>query len=85
MPGWARLTDRNGDLNLLGPFIPFASPFEPSWMKAAKIAYSAQKKGQPFIWPPTEKSRIAVKGFQYVMNVFAEQRVGIVVRLNDEL
>lgn len=83
--GYRELTARNGDLNLLGPFVPFASPMEQSWMTAAKAASQAEKKGHSFCWPPAQQSQIDSKAFQYVMNVFADQNVGVVVRLNDAL
>lgn len=78
------LTTRNGDLNLLGPFIPFASPIEQSWCKAAKAAWKAQEAGIQFAWPPPQ-TRMESRAFRYVMKVFAEESVGVVIRLNEEL
>lgn len=69
----------NGDLNILGNFVAFASPMDPAYMKertplgeAAPEYSSAQKK--------------MLKGaFEKVQAKFAEESVGLVVRLNDEL
>jgi len=82
---------RNGDLNVLGPFIPFASPVDPLWVKkeaASKdpspenlAAYAAQRT----IARNKPKSRFPNRTFRCVMQVFKDEQVGLVVRLNDDL
>ncbi|BEI83799.1 hypothetical protein CcaverHIS002_0404030 [Cutaneotrichosporon cavernicola] len=69
----------NGDLNTLGNFVAFASPMDPMYIKertppgeAAPDYTSAQKK--------------MLRGaFDKVQAKFAQENVGLVVRLNDEL
>lgn len=69
----------NGDLNILGNFVAFASPMDPTYIKErtppdelAPEYTSAQKK--------------MLKGaFEKVQAKFAEENVGLVIRLNDEL
>jgi cell division cycle 14 len=83
--------ESNGDLNLLGPFIPFASPIEDAWRRAMQPRWEAiaqaEKTGEPL--PPMRtlaKGRLAGnQAFRNVLDVFGKQNVGLVVRLNDEL
>ncbi|ORY26505.1 protein-tyrosine phosphatase-like protein [Naematelia encephala] len=67
---------QNGDLNILGPFIPFASPQEPAWIKSVK-------SGRPPL--SHSKGRVTSHALRCVLDVFQEQNVGMVVRLNEEL
>lgn len=81
----------NGDLNFLGPFIPFASPMEINWLrsmmprwKAAKEAAASGQVAPPM--RPTMKGRLTGNdAFKQVLQVFEKHEVGVVVRLNDEL
>lgn len=90
---WRSLADmiRNGDLNILGPFIAFASPIEPAWAKVmstrqAAIKSAIKAKQPPPIFRLMGKSRLGENhGFKSVLEVFKRQDVGVVVRLNDEL
>ena len=77
---------RNGDLNLMGPFIPFASPIERAWWDASLAAFEERKAKRVPVWPPIiPKAKRIPSAFRQVLEVFSEQRVGLVVRLNDEL
>ncbi|EIW73017.1 hypothetical protein TREMEDRAFT_25011, partial [Tremella mesenterica DSM 1558] len=72
----------NGDLNVIGPFIPFASPMEEAWaipteIKARQLAHNLRRSERRTM--DTEHS------FKCVMKVFSEEKVGLVVRLNEEL
>lgn len=88
-------TPHNGDLNIIGSFIPFASPHEPSFVKAvaksraARTAPATGLKGSA----PTggralldfPKNNELSHGFRCVLDVFKAEDVGVVVRLNEEL
>lgn len=70
---------RNGDLNILGSFIAFASPMDPAWITA---------HAQPGEIPQTctsSQTRMLASAFDKVTSKFFEEDVGLVVRLNDEL
>ena len=71
-------------MNKLGPFIPFASPIEMSWCKAAKAAHIELEAGGNPSWPPPQ-TKIASHAFRTVLKAFEEESVGLVIRLNDEL
>lgn len=88
---------QNGDMNVLGPFIPFASPQEPSFIKAIRAATAEPEEA---LTPKRRALRPAPiyngsldfpkgtaisHGFRCVLDVFKEKDVGLVVRLNDEL
>jgi cell division cycle 14 len=84
------ITTRNGDLNLLGRFIPFASPIEEAWGRwhqAATKAASEENTRQTTPRKPTVLSPFSdlPHGFQRVLRVFRDENVGVVIRLNDEL
>jgi cell division cycle 14 len=83
---------RHGDLNILGPFIPFASPVDQSWCDAMKEATKPVLVGLRFSGlkmnpaRPTIKKRTTIsRAFVNVLRVFDDENVGLVVRLNDEL
>ncbi|KAJ9112702.1 hypothetical protein QFC22_006204 [Naganishia vaughanmartiniae] len=67
----------NGDLNMLGPFIAFASPVDYSYLSRTnpteRIASSSQK------------SAAAERSFQDVLHHFEGVGVDVVVRLNEKL
>lgn len=69
------LTIRNGDLNIFGNFIPFASPIDPEYSGCvqAGFEYSAAQK------------RMSKSCFEKVKAKFVEEDVGLVVRLNEKL
>lgn len=78
--------DSHGDLNLMGPFIPFASPIEPTWLQASIAAHEERKAKRVPVWPPMiPKAKRVDSAFEDVLEVFTEENVGLVVRLNDEL
>jgi len=87
----SKLTSRNGDLNVLGPFVPFASPVDKLWV----MAELARKKPTPAnlkalateqaMARNSPKSRYPNRGFRCVMKVFKDEKVGVVVRLNNDL
>ncbi|KAK8844760.1 hypothetical protein IAR55_006610 [Kwoniella newhampshirensis] len=68
----------NGDLNVLGSFIPFASPVDKVWVRA-------NRKGVNPPMIPLSKARSASHALSCVLKVFEKENVGLVVRLNDEL
>lgn len=82
---------RNGDLNVLGPFVPFASPVDELWVKkeaASKdpseinlAAYAAQRT----IARNKPRSGFPNRTFRCVMQAFKDEQVGLVVRLNNDL
>lgn len=82
---------RNGDLNVLGPFVPFASPVDKLWV----LSEVAKKKPTPenrkaleaeqAIARNSPKSKYPNRGFRCVMKVFRDEKVGVVVRLNNDL
>ncbi|KAK4685178.1 cell division cycle 14, partial [Tremellales sp. Uapishka_1] len=78
----------NGDLNILGDFIPFASPNETSWVRATRMLLE-KSSARGRLSTPTDvvvpKGRLTSHGFKCVLDVFKKQNVGVVVRLNDEL
>ncbi len=79
-------TFSNGDLNVLGPFIPFASPMDASWLeyvKSNKAAAQATAVLDPGALVATALTR--THAFECVLKVFQEEGVGLVVRLNEEL
>ncbi|ODN89731.1 cell division cycle 14 [Cryptococcus wingfieldii CBS 7118] len=76
-------TVENGDLNVLGPFIPFASPQEPAWISVTRSAKPSTPTSRPRLTP--SKSNAISHTFCCVLEVFERQNVGLVVRLNDEL
>lgn len=87
-------TPQNGDLNILGSFIPFASPQELSFLIAVKRAtggpVTPNKRadaGAPIHKGALDfpKNTDISHAFQCVLNVFKKEDVGVVVRLNDEL
>lgn len=87
-------TPQNGDLNILGPFIPFASPQEPSFLKAVRPASSGlvtpgkrADASAPIYNGALDfpKNTAISHAFQCVLNMFKQEDVGVVVRLNDEL
>lgn len=78
-------------MNVLGPFVPFASPIDDLWVKqevaktnptkanlAALAAARTIAKGKA-------KSRYPNHTFRCVMKVFRDEKVGLVVRLNNDL
>ncbi|KIR94912.1 cell division cycle 14 [Cryptococcus deuterogattii CBS 10090] len=71
---------RNGDLNILGPFIPFASPTESSWIEGALQSASSEH----IVHTPA-KSKAISHQLHCVLDVFQREDVGLVARLNDEL
>nr|XP_031862049.1 uncharacterized protein CI109_002462 [Kwoniella shandongensis]KAA5529121.1 hypothetical protein CI109_002462 [Kwoniella shandongensis] len=79
----------NGDLNILGSFIPFASPIENTWMKAARKGHKSATSPRGTITTHTassiEKARDVSHALTCVLKVFENEKVGLVVRLNDEL
>ncbi|WWC90188.1 uncharacterized protein L201_005121 [Kwoniella dendrophila CBS 6074] len=78
----------HGDLNILGPFIPFASPMEERWLKAVRSSTKTVSTPRGTINTTTrtvEKGRITSNAMKCVMEVFQKENVGLVVRLNDEL
>ncbi|WVQ94156.1 hypothetical protein IAU59_001234 [Kwoniella sp. CBS 9459] len=78
----------NGDLNILGPFIPFASPIELTWIKAARAAIktvSSPGSTSTTTVRRVEKGKITTRAMKCVLDVFEKEDVGLVVRLNDEL
>jgi len=70
---------RNGDLNILGDFIAFASPMDVDWM--CRNTPPGEKEPQ---YTQHQKDMLA-GAFEKVTNKFREEDVGLVVRLNDEL
>lgn len=74
-----RLIDRNGDLNVLGPFVAFASPMDPAWITRNT------PEGEKAPEYTTGQKRMLAGAFDKVLNKFDEEGVGIIVRLNDEL
>lgn len=84
------ITTRNGDLNILGRFIPFASPVEEAWGRWHQAATKVALEKNPRKATPRRPTILSPysdlpHGFQRVLNVFREENVGVVVRLNDEL
>ncbi|WWC57596.1 uncharacterized protein I303_100128 [Kwoniella dejecticola CBS 10117] len=78
----------NGDLNILGPFIPFASPMEERWIKAVKTTtrtVSTPRGTARTTMKTVKKGEITSNAMKCVMEVFEKEKVGLVVRLNDEL
>ncbi|WWC97560.1 hypothetical protein V866_004444 [Kwoniella sp. B9012] len=78
----------NGDLNILGPFIPFASPMEERWLKAIRSSTKTTSTPRGTVKTTVktvEKARITSNAMKCVMEVFEKENVGLVVRLNDEL
>ncbi|WVW81277.1 hypothetical protein I302_103268 [Kwoniella bestiolae CBS 10118] len=78
----------NGDLNVLGPFIPFASPMEERWLKAIRSSTKTTSTPRGTVRTTVktvEKARITSNAMRCVMEVFEKEQVGLVVRLNDEL
>jgi cell division cycle 14 len=79
---------RNGDLNLLGPFIPFASPIEGYWvnsLKASTKTVVSPSGVQRTTTTTFAKGKTVTKGFKNVLRLFYKTQVGVVVRLNEEL
>ena len=81
------IRNRNGDLNVLGPFIPFASPSETEWIPAS---VATQTVASPSGFSKTTTTRISrakviPHGFKCVLDICQTENVGLVVRLNDEL
>ncbi|WVQ72246.1 hypothetical protein IAR50_001795 [Cryptococcus sp. DSM 104548] len=76
-------TVENGDLNVLGPFIPFASPQEPAWISVIRSVKPTTPTSRPRLTP--SKSNVISHTFRCVLEVFERQNVGLVARLNDEL
>lgn len=78
---------RNGDLNVLGPFIPFASPMETAWTQQEITALSTDESSGRCTTTTTTltKAKLKSHAFKCVLNVFQRENVGLVVRLNDEL
>ncbi|OWZ57057.1 cell division cycle 14 [Cryptococcus neoformans c8] len=70
----------NGDLNILGPFIPFASPTENSWIEGV-----LQSPPNGRILHTPVKSRTISHQLRCVLDIFERENVGLVARLNDEL
>lgn len=70
---------RNGDLNIVGPFIPFASPQDPAYIK------SVTPSGQVPIEYSSSQQRMLRSCFDKVKKKFEEEEVGLVVRLNEDL
>ncbi|KAL0253859.1 hypothetical protein I308_101237 [Cryptococcus tetragattii IND107] len=70
----------NGDLNILGPFIPFASPTESSWIEGA-----LQSASNEHIVHTPVKSKAISHQLHCVLDIFQRENVGLVARLNDEL
>jgi cell division cycle 14 len=78
-------------MNVLGPFIPFASPVDKLWVleelakreptRANLTALAAEQATQR----NTPKSRFPNRAFRCIMKVFKEESVGVVVRLNNDL
>ncbi|WVF66542.1 hypothetical protein IAT40_001282 [Kwoniella sp. CBS 6097] len=78
----------NGDLNILGPFIPFASPIELTWIKATRAATKTVASPGGTLTTTmrrVEKGKITSNAMKCVLEVFDRENVGLVVRLNDEL
>lgn len=73
------LMDRNGDLNVLGPFVAFASPMDPVWI--ARNTPEGEKAPEY----TSGQKRMLVGAFEKVLNKFEDEEVGVVIRLNDEL
>ncbi|KAL1405347.1 cell division control protein 14 [Vanrija albida] len=69
----------NGDLNILGSFIAFASPMDPAWITAHA------QPGETAATFTQSQTRMLASAFDKVTSKFFEEDVGLVVRLNDEL
>lgn len=70
---------RNGDLNILGDFVAFASPMDPLWMQRTTAV------GQKVPQFSLHQVRMLNGAFEKVRDKFSTENVGLVVRLNDEL
>lgn len=66
-------------MNILGPFIAFASPMDPLWI--ARHTPEGEK-GPDYT---SGQKRMLMGAFEKVLKKFEEEEVGVVVRLNDEL
>ncbi|WVQ82894.1 hypothetical protein IAT38_005030 [Cryptococcus sp. DSM 104549] len=81
-------TVENGDLNILGPFIPFASPIETTWLSIVRSAAKTTASpggGVTTITHSVAKARVVTHTLKCVLQVFESHNVGLVTRLNDEL
>jgi cell division cycle 14 len=70
---------RNGDLNILGQFIAFASPMDVTY-----IQENTPPGGDVPQYSPSQ-SRMLAGAFKQVRDKFTRENVGLVVRLNNEL
>ncbi|WVR03049.1 hypothetical protein IAU60_000038 [Kwoniella sp. DSM 27419] len=70
---------QHGDLNVLGPFIPFASPQDPVWIRKTLRGDASPPAAKP------GKITACEKAMECVVELFERENVGLVVRLNDEL
>lgn len=76
----------NGDLNVLGPFIPFASPIDPLWALAAKAkAVPTAANDAALAAARADRPKFPNHSFRCISRVFKHEEVALVVRLNDEL
>ncbi|WVO15977.1 hypothetical protein L204_103642 [Cryptococcus depauperatus] len=71
-------TVENGDLNILGHFIPFASPVETTWINVARAS-------SDMTYAETSKSKAIHHPLRCVLSVFKRENVGLIARLNEEL
>lgn len=69
----------NGDLNILGNFVAFASPMDPTYIK------ERTPQGETVPEYTSAQKKMFRGAFGKVQAKFAEENVGLVVRLNDEL
>lgn len=82
------LTDpaSNGDLNILGPFIPFASPVDRILSLTAKVKVNPSPANEAALAAAqASKPQFPNHAFKCLARVFKEEKVGMVVRLNDAL
>ncbi|ORX35113.1 protein-tyrosine phosphatase-like protein, partial [Kockovaella imperatae] len=79
----------NGDLNILGPFIPFASPMDPKWIEASRSEKNKHAedidKAASLTKSLIETAQNRRHAYRCILEVFQEQLVGLVVRLNEDL
>jgi cell division cycle 14 len=82
-----KLIVRHGDMNILGTFIPFASPIEKAWIKEAIVVTEHEDGRRTAVMRDIPRASVETlsPAFQCVLHMFRREKVGLVVRLNDEL
>ena len=76
----------NGDLNILGSFIPFASPMDPLWIeKSRRINDGEDESAIAATNSMINTARSRRQAYECVLRVFQEENVGLIVRLNEDL